>query len=355
MQPLRVNVEVKEEPCGGGVSPWDQKHLVLPMVEKNPDCLQNVSSRLRADPEVVSASFHNSRGETMRYADSALKQNPEFIIEHATYWTQMILKHIDKALLRNRTFVLRLVERSHYLFDYAALSLKKDEAYLLEVCRVKPLALVYMDSKLKKKKPFALQLLEISGLALGGIDAMFYTDKEVVLAAIDQYVLQIWFRISKDLQKDRDVLIKATQLGRPIHSPKLRRDPDFLIAVIQGNGAILKQVVKPLLEDRTFVLRAVITNHEALKAAPLRYKRDQDFLLEAISENARVLQSVPDSLRKKVEFLNRAVEKNPEAKRYIPPKLRSSVLGETSSPTASSSKRGAEKEGSARKRRRNPS
>ena len=135
----------------------------------------------------------------------------------------------------------------------------------------------------------AVQLPGRYGLPLYHASAELQADREVVLAAVQQYGLAL-SHASPELQADREVVLAAVQQHAYalMHaSSEMRADREVVLAAVQQDADTLRYASAELRADREVVLAAVQQDAGALRDASAELWSDRDFMLAAVQQDPR--------------------------------------------------------------------
>ena len=117
----------------------------------------------------------------------------------------------EGEVLRNREAVLGAVRVSEgEAFQFAALELRSDPEFVLEVMQTNGLAMQFAAPEVKANRAFVLQAVKLDGRALKYVAPKLRADREVVIAAIRQHGPALAYA-SDDLLSDFTLLLEATE------------------------------------------------------------------------------------------------------------------------------------------------
>ncbi|MBX9597697.1 MAG: DUF4116 domain-containing protein [Burkholderiales bacterium] len=148
-----------------------------------------------------------------------------------------------------------------------------------------------MDLKAKKE---ALDLVKKNGQALQTLNNELRNDREIVLAAINQYCYALRFA-SNQLKSDKDVVLSA----------------------INHNTLSLQYASEKLLNDKQFISSVIKKDGMALQYASENLQDDKGLVLLALKNNGMFLQHVNKMLREDVEVISAALEQNNLAMKFV--------------------------------------
>lgn len=124
--------------------------------------------------------------------------------------------------------------------------------------------------------------------------------KDICLVAVSQ-TLNALPLVSKELQKDRDILLAAVKqqystVNKSYFAP-FCDDKEFMLAAGEYNGFTLTHAAPELKADKEVVLTAVAQYGMILKEAAEELKNDPEVAVAAVAQNRRALQFVSAELR----------------------------------------------------------
>lgn len=156
-----------------------------------------------------------------------------------------------------------------------------------------------MDLKAKKE---ALDLVKKNGQALQTLNNELRNDREIVLAAINQYCYALRFA-SNQLKSDKDVVLSAINhntLSLQYASEKLLNDKQFISSVIKKDGMALQYASKNLQDDKGLVLLALKNNGMFLQHVNKMLREDVEVISAALEQNNLAMEFV--SYDKRIEI-----------------------------------------------------
>ncbi len=274
--------------------------------------LKLASDKLRDDKELVLTAISIS-AKNIEYASKRLKNNKEIMLivfkkdpDQIKYST-LQFKNATQQLRNNKQFILKLVSIDGDTLDYASKHLKKDRQVVLAAIKQYIYALRFADKSFKKDRETISLAVTKEGRTLQFADDSLKNDKQIVMAAIKQdgYALKY---ASKALRADRDMVLEAVknnQNGYSLEntSKALRADREVVLEAVKNNPDVLNYTSKALKADRDIVLEAVKHYGSALQYAEEVMTKDKDIVLAAIKNDPDSIQYAHKSLFSNREFV----------------------------------------------------
>merc|ERR1712139_408759 len=196
------------------------------------------------------------------------------------------------------------------------------EIVLAAVENYNPRALEAADPALKADKEFVLAAVKMQGEALEYAAFALQSDREIVLAAVTNVGEALQYA-SQNLKQDREIVLAAIQLGcvRRVFNENyadrsLRSDREIVLAAVQLSGLQLGMVDDAFKAYPEIVKAAVRNNGAALSCATPELRADHSVVLEAVQSIANgelALAAADASLRRDRQIVVAAVAKDPFA------------------------------------------
>lgn len=216
--------------------------------------LKSAPDTLKKDPEIVKISI-NQNGLAIQYAHDNFKLNLEYVLD-AVKQNGLALQFVGHVFKADRKVVLEAVRSSGMSLKLVIDDFKKDREIVKTAVLQDPRALQFADITLKSDQAFMLELVKVIPfyycLIYGDKDTR--RNKEFVLAAIEQY----------------PIALKET-------SPLLKRDPEVVLKALRADGLTLQYVGPNLKKDPKIVAEAVKQNPDSLQYADPSLQNDVTF------------------------------------------------------------------------------
>lgn len=148
----------------------------------------------------------------------------------------------------------------------------------------------------------ALDLVKKNGQSLQNLNDELRNNKEIVLAAINQYCYALRFA-SEQIKSDQEVVFSAVNqnpLSLQYASEKLLNDRQFIKMVVKKDGMALQYVGENLQTDKELVLLALSNNGMALKYVNNELREDVEVISTALKQEQMAMEFV--SYAKRAEF-----------------------------------------------------
>jgi len=270
--------------------------VMIPAVERDWSCLRYAAETIKKDPAVVMPACR--RGHALQLASACLKADRSFVLEAVRFHGEA-LQYATELVRADREVVAAAIAQSGGAFQYASAELKGDRSLVL------------------------LAMQSCSGV-LKHAHAGLKDDKDLVLAAMQQDPGSLQF-VSERLRGDKDV-IRAAAAGErwgaysalSFASDTLKRNRDFVLALVHQDGSHLEFVSDDLKDDRSTVLAAVTQRGLALQHASAKLKADREVVLAALQRNGRAFRYVAEPLKRDPDVLCVALKSGEVSLQQLP-------------------------------------
>ncbi len=203
----------------------DDKEVVMCAVQKNPESFKYASERLQNDKDVVL---------------TALKKTAKYEEEYKTEVINNIITNVKSIDLWKDTEVLAELKKcDNNFYAYAPIQMWDDETFVL-MALAKRFKISKASERLQKDKKFLIKAVKQNGEVLADIPKEFKDDKDIVLAATEQYPLALQYA-SQKWRKDKNIITKLIRNNPCVIwavPDECLEDTDFIIQLIQINQAV---------------------------------------------------------------------------------------------------------------------
>ena len=174
-----------------------------------------------------------------------------------------------------------------------------------------------IDEEYRYDREFNLDLLKIYPYAFSMVLDKFKSDKEIVMAVVDQSGDELR-NASHELQSDKDIVltsIKYSDSAFEYAGDDLKSDKEFVLAAIKINVCAYAWASKELKLDREIALLAADTsNNFVFSQVPEIFRADKNFIMESLKGskalNGRLTEYIADEHRADREIMIIAMKKS---------------------------------------------
>jgi hypothetical protein len=344
--------------------------FILEAVGEWAQALMYASEGLRSDREIVLKAFKEAKNAPdidglLQYVSQELRADREIVLV-AVQQDGANLKYVPDILNTDREIVVTALKHRGDAIEYASPELRReilaDPALISEILLAggyELLGLPDLPTDISDDKGTVLAAISVSGNALYYASERLRADKEVVLAAIEQWPdsMDILGCVSSDLLSDGDVILAAVEkYGSDIipeyAAEELLTDVEFVTklaleepdvfeehqphisaelqeslfsdrqTVLRMKGILLRHVTPELQSDHEVVLAAVQEKGENLQYASEELRADREIVLAAIKSGTYVLMHAADSLKSDREIVLAAAQRIGPELQYASEELR---------------------------------
>ncbi|KAJ8598689.1 hypothetical protein CTAYLR_003108 [Chrysophaeum taylorii] len=149
-------------------------------------------------------------------------------------------------------------------------------------------------------------------------------DKQFVLAVVRKRGWALRYA-DPELKKDKEFVLAAVrESGYALDGAalELRIDKEFVLAAVRESGTALNGAAPELKKDKEVVLAAVRQHGYVLRYAAPELKKDKEVVLAAVRENGYALEYAAPELKKDKEFVLAVVREHGYVLRYADPELK---------------------------------
>lgn len=294
------------------------KAFVMDAVRIKPVILREVAEKFKGDQELVLAAVQKN-GVVLRYASEALKSNKQ-VVSAAVKENGLALEFASEHLKADKDIVLLALSTKYatQAFQFVATALKEDREVIMTLVShprtniLYYLALAEVATKFRNDKDIVLAAVGCDGRELVYASETLRVDQEIVktafqtcprhpLCALASKETSDLFDSERDLSAyllgnflaDKEIVIAAMQnyaLSLEFVPDQLRADKEVVLAAVQQNGRALAYASEELRGDKAVVLAAVQKFGNALRYASEALKGDEEVVLAAVQENRDVLK-----------------------------------------------------------------
>lgn len=362
---------------------WSSKELVLNKIQENASNLRFVSKELLKDPEVVLAALKLDR-DVAKFANPDIWKNQLFVLQalhlsvekfylllpedfqkdknlllDAIYgktvydcslryygkvgelykllpkelqldseisqalvsccyeWDELL---VDKDLLKDKEFILGVIEFDERVFDKIPYEHKNDPKFVIRCCEKRESLFDKVNNSFWSDREFALKAVQIKGYHLYKLPLKFLKDKELVLEAAkkDPNVSQ---SAHPSLWEDGDFVLKLAESNAIFFNflpQKFQKDKEFIKECVKrSNGYVYCALSDELKNDKELALLSISLNYNYIQYSPLELKMDEEFMLKALLLSSMTFYFAPESIKKNKKIFKKYFEKSNEIPQYI--------------------------------------
>lgn len=223
---------------------WLEKLEAIDKVSRNSNALEQLSSDLRDDPEVVVKAIEQN-WESFRFAGKKLRSDPDFVYEIAML---------------------------NYRVLYCA------------------------ESNIKNDPDLFLKILKKNGRALSCAGKEVHNNLNVVMAAVTQNG-KAYDKINGNLRDNQEIMLAAIETDGSVFeyfSPIFTESRDFCLKAVIKNPEVYQFIDEDFKDDRNFNLEAVVKNPAALQFIQKGWRTDRKFNFEAAVKNPALLECIKE-------------------------------------------------------------
>jgi len=259
-----------------------RRDIVLEAVKQDGIALYSANPSLKADREIVLAAVKQNGG-ALRYASPRLQGDKEVVLT-AVKQDGSALSFASARLQGDKEVVLTAVNQTGEALSNASATLKEDRDVVMTAMRNTPYTIENIPRHVMTK-PFVIELVQMNGNILSFLSAVelpFQSDKDVVLAAVNQTGKALR-HASSDLQGDKEVVLTAVnQTGEALRyaSPDLQGDKEVVLAAVNQTGEALRYA-SPDLQADPLCLSFAKYSDQPIELTPEQNDQVESFLQES--------------------------------------------------------------------------
>lgn len=265
----------------------------------DPCSFQFMPEAIRSDKEWVER-FCLEEPVNFLFASESLRNDPDFIcalIRKPESYYPTIYAYLPEHLRKNLE-VLKVMKECKRLFDLpdpektGYVKYEDIRTFVLnyrsrihEVLDLFPNALRYAPFDMLNDREIVLKALSGDKELVAMLNPFFLDDPEIIAAASDK-----WFPSLK------------------YASDRLKRDPLFIMMMLERCGENINHIPQGLRSDRKFVLAAAHAGSRILEYVPDHFRNDEEVMLKIISDSGFALEKASDRLRRDKAFNLKALQ-----------------------------------------------
>lgn len=289
------------------------KEEVLFAVKDNGDLLEQASSVLKNDPDVVLAAISN-QPLAIEFASDAIRDNLDIMMK-AVEGDGWALEFASERLKNEPRLVLAAIKKDIYAFKYASSDLQQNPDFIIDALKIDINLINVLPPPIFKDRALFLKMMALSPLVLQKAPEEFKDDKEIVMAAVSQNGLALLYASGR-LKNDFELVLVAIAQNKGAHqyvSRELRDDPLIAdLAAPDSPPAILKPIKELIdtVEDQEVKLAAVTLVASLEKSiSTLRDSRDVNKFFEEIALAVNKAQPIFNKQQTSQEIFDKFEEK----------------------------------------------
>jgi len=249
-----------------------------------------------------------------------------------TLWSDKL----DESFRNDKDIAIGFLKNAYFSLGSFGASIRDDDMIVLEAVKRDASDLAKASKRLQNNREIVLAAVSKNGYALYEANKRFMKDKEVVLTAIahmDKRYTYYLTRISKNLFKDKDFVLKVSKLNPSFAvrtDASLLDEKSFVLTLLHNNVDIHENISKTLLDDRKVAEVMILkraTNYQYLSP---RLKKDERIIWMTL-ENCKDFQfkeialQLSDTLRNRATIAKYLLENNGNIMRYMSKETRSNL------------------------------
>lgn len=279
----------------------NHKDLILAVFQRKGmgHLLQYISDKLKFDQDIAFAAV-KSDSKALKFIDDALKSDREFILRTAKL-TSSACDYAHPKLRKDKSFILDVLAlQKGSALSCTDESLRNDREFVMKLIKQQSFfSLTNIGGSLKNDREITLIAVKNNGRELSNANKLFKKDKDVVLAAVENYRHALQY--AKTFRNDKEVILKAiANNGTALQyaSVALKRDKEIVLAAVRSNGLALRYADDNLKKDKEVVIAAIKNNGYSIKYAHQKLKQDRSIVEMAVTNNGRAISFVTEKYRK---------------------------------------------------------
>ena len=182
--------------------------------------------------------------------------------------------------------------------------------------------------KISALKTIASQSKQLEDL-LKKLPKNLLADEELMISVVS-LVGGCFKHLAPDLQKNKKVALIALQNKNTLYGAgfylmpdELKSDRDIVLASVQKNGWVIKEIDKKFQEDWDIAMAAVVQNGLCMEEVPAKLLVNKDFIVEVLTkQNHHVFDFVSDKSKDDKEFVTKALAIKPWIYQFISQRLK---------------------------------
>lgn len=271
------------------------------------------------DEEIILAAINCDRrdcggGRLLPFARILTKP----IVLAAVSKDSIYLKGLPEKFTMDRDVIRAAISSGKtYTMDIAPQEFLRDREIVLEACQYSENVLIRTDKDIRQDRDFVLKVLRTCPIYnIYHIDAIFFADKEVVLATIANNGGSIHrvsiSHTSKKLLEDRDVALAAvTCYPRALQILTAFQDDEEIVSVaVRKILSVIRYASERFRQNRKLILSAIPTAQDASLSnieGIYDYRNDYEMIMEFVSRRGCDITYLPISLQHDPKILMAAL------------------------------------------------
>jgi len=244
--------------------PMTEERAIL-IVKENPHLFRKLPVEFKRNKNIVLAAI-SAESKIYRMVDVSLQKDKEIALATINKNLNMIFS-LHKSLRKHKGFILDIlkVDGIEYYLEFIDKSLFKDEYFVNEAIRRKPLTIKFASQAIKNNKEIVLRVIKHNGELLRYASERLKNDKQILLVAMMKSDGAFVYR-GESLREDRDLSLIAVMRNGCLlsHVDKLQKNDKEIILKALGSGCTYdgffrRTIDKLLLKDEDIAL-AIIQN-----------------------------------------------------------------------------------------------
>jgi Domain of unknown function (DUF4116) len=261
---------------------FQDKDVVLALVENFSGYLENASLELQNDPEVLFAAVR-SDNEAFFHASAELQTNPDIALS-VVQQNGMALTFMSEDFQANPSIVFSAVQQNGEALEFASPALQNNASIVLAAVQQNGNALEFASEQLQNNADIVLAAVQQNGEALEFASEQLQNNADIVRAALQQNGSALEFASPAQQANPALVQIALSHNGSNIQfaSEHLRANPSLAMMAVKQSGWALRHVHEDLRNNRQLVLAAVQTDSAAFLFSGETCRADKEIVLNAM-------------------------------------------------------------------------
>jgi hypothetical protein len=311
----------------------------------NFELLQNVSNFIQTDKISDSDKFERARKHLISNVVKVNLSNEKLIIaciKHSVddmFLSLDILKKLGENYLKNKEFILKVLDINGYLyrsidsdlnddvdlFTVALESIKKK----LSNYKNKPI-LSYASNTIKSSFEIVLKAIETQPDSIFSSSTECKQNEKLIFKALENGAGPLSFDLLPMILRTREnYLISLRNLAENFSIPNkipvdFNEDLDIIVESVKRNGNCFLGVSKQIQQNYELACIAVSNNGLILENLSDEFRDDSDLVLKAVKSNGLSFQFASERLKGDLTIAKEAVKNNPESIKFISEDIKNS-------------------------------
>nr|CAG4709249.1 unnamed protein product [Naegleria fowleri] len=213
--------------------------LALQLVNSNGLCLQYLSKELRSNRQIVASAVEQD-GNALQFASEELRDDTT-IVDIAIENDPDCIRFASHHILSCKSYMMDVVSTDGFLLQYASKNLKEDEEIVEKAFLNDPPSIVHASKKfLLKNKSFLLRILK-QDLSNAALKALMNDNDFKSLFRDKEFVIE-WLKVRGDI-------FISKYFPRDLYGS----DKDVALAAVLSNGENLDEISLFVRQDESFI------------------------------------------------------------------------------------------------------